>query len=114
MDSGRLAEAIVCYSRALELDSTVADVWVDRGACRHGMGDHRGAIDDFRHALTILPLHTIAHFNLGIVYFTAHTPDSARAWWNRLLLISPTGPQADRARALLAQLDSLPGRPSGP
>jgi len=51
MDAQMFADAVRFYSRALALDSTDADVWVDRGACRHGLGEDFGAISDFRRAL---------------------------------------------------------------
>jgi Flp pilus assembly protein TadD len=107
MDSRMFADAVTCYSRALALDSSNADVWVDRGACKHGLGEAFGAIEDLRRALEIEPMHQIAHFNLGIVFLTSGAPDSARIWWNRLLLVAPSGREADRARALLAQMDSV-------
>jgi Flp pilus assembly protein TadD len=109
MDAGAYASAINYYTRALELDTSLVDVWVDRGACRHAMGNEAPARADFRQALSLDPVHVIAHFNMGVAYMTEGAPDSARAWWNRLLLLSPTGLHADRARALIAHLDSLEG-----
>jgi len=107
MDSGRYQSAIAYYSRALELDSSQVDVWVDRGACRHAIGQGTEARGDFAHALRLDPKHVIAMFNMGVAYMTDSREDSARVWWKRLLVESPTGLQADRARELLAHLDSL-------
>ena len=107
MDAGAYASAIKYYTRALELDTALVDVWVDRGACLHAMGNEAAARADFDRALTLNPTHVIAHFNMGVAYMTDGAPDSARLWWNRLLLLSPTGLHAERARALLAHLDSL-------
>jgi len=107
MDAGAYASAINYYTRALELDTSLVDVWVDRGACRHAMGNEAVARADFRQALDLDPVHIIAHFNMGVAFMTDGAPDSARAWWNRLLLLSPAGLHADRARALIAKLDSL-------
>jgi len=107
MDAGGYPSAIRYYTRALELDTTLTNVWVDRGACLHAMGNGAGARADFSHAITLDPTHVIAHFNMGVTYMTDGAADSARFWWNRLLLLSQSGVHADRAKALLAHLDSL-------
>jgi Flp pilus assembly protein TadD len=107
MDSGQYLVAIRYYTRALELDSGQVDVWVDRGASRHALGDGEGARGDFQRALALHPGHPIAMFNMGVAYMTDGQEDSARAWWNQLLALQPTGIHADRARELLAHLDSL-------
>ena len=109
MDAGLYPEAVKYYTRALELDPTLTDIWVDRGACRHGMGDGTGARADFNRALALDSVHVIAHFNIGVTYMTDGASDSARSWWNRQLTLAPSGVHADRARALIARLDSLDG-----
>jgi len=107
MDGGAFTTAINYYSAALAIDSTNPDVWVDRGACKHALGDEVGARADFRRGLELNPMHVIATLNMGIAYYTQGKADSARNWWNKVLILSPGTEYARRAQALLHQLDSL-------
>ena len=104
MDAGDYQAAIRMYSRALQLDSTAADVWVDRGACNHSSGDSRAAREDFRSALRLAPEHTVAQFNMGITWYTDGQADSATWWLDRVVRLAPQSREADRARNLLAEL----------
>ena len=111
MDAGLFDEAIRSYTHVLERDSLAVDVMVDRGACRHAKGDTEGALIDFKAAIRLAPLHEVAHFNLGITYYSAQMPDSARAWWRRLILLAPGTTAAQRAERLVARLDSTRAAP---
>lgn len=104
MDAALFPAAIKYYTRALTLDSLSADLWVDRGACRHAMGDEPAAIADFRRGLLIEPSHVIAHFNIGVAFLTQNERDSARVWWERMITLAPTGIHSDRAREYLKEL----------
>jgi tetratricopeptide (TPR) repeat protein len=103
MDQGSFALAAEGYSHVLHQDSMNVSVWVDRGACKHALGDLRGAESDFRSALTIAPEHPTAHFNLGIVFFSEGRIDSAKLHFNYVLTAAPGSNEAERARELLAQ-----------
>lgn len=105
MDQGQFAVAALGYDRVLHLDSSNVSIWVDRGACRHALGDLDGAESDFRRALAMEPEHPTAHFNLGIVFTSQGRRDSARLHFNYVMTASPGSSEAERARALLA-LDS--------
>lgn len=101
MDQGQYAQAIEGYSHAIHLDSSNVAVWVDRGACRHALGDLVAAEADFRRALRLVPEHTTAHFNLGIVFLTAGNIDSARPHFQYVQNASPGTPEAERAKSIL-------------
>lgn len=85
MDQGQYEMAVTCYSRALEQDSSSADVWVDLGTCEHALGKNEEAIGKFTKALEINPDHQIARFNLGIVSYTVGDTAQAVQWWKSLL-----------------------------
>jgi Flp pilus assembly protein TadD len=102
MDHGHFARAAEGYTHVLHLDSNSVAVWVDRGACRHALGDMRGAESDFRRALALAPSHATAHFNLGIVFFSQGRIDSARTYFNYVIANAPGSNEAERARAILA------------
>ena len=108
MDQGAFPAAIKGYTEALARDSSVTDVWVDRGACRHALGDYDGAETDFRTAIGLNPEHVTAHFNLGIVFYSSGRSDSARAYWEWVRAHAPNSSEASRAQSLLAQLESDP------
>ena len=106
MDENRFIDAIRLYTHVIERDSQAVNVWVDRGGCRHALGDMNGALADFKAALELAPLHEIAHFNMGITYYSGGMPDSAAIWWNKLLLFAPESPAAAKALRLMASSDS--------
>jgi Flp pilus assembly protein TadD len=104
MDHGHFEPAARGYTHVLHLDSLNAAVWVDRGACRHALGDFAGAKSDFRRALALTPEHPTAHFNLGIVFYSQGQADSARLHFNFVISTAPGSNEAERARSLLAAL----------
>lgn len=85
MDQGKYEMAVACYNRALEQDSSSADVWVDLGTCEHALGKNEDAVGNFQKALAINPDHQIARFNLGIVSYTLGDTAQAVGWWESLL-----------------------------
>lgn len=106
MDAGQYQSAVNFYTAALAIDSSDANVWVDRGACKHALGDGEGARQDFRRGLELNPTHTIAHFNMGITYFTEGKDDSAKIWFNRVLVLAPGSDHAKKAAEIIARIDS--------
>ena len=103
MDSGRHEAAILHYSRALLLDSTLVDVRVDRGASFFALGRYHEAISDFSSAFAAEPDHVTAHFNLGIAYGALGYDSLAISYWERCLMLQPNGDLADKAKQLLEQ-----------
>lgn len=105
MDQGQYAIAAELYRRALDIRHE-PDVRVDYGACLHAMGLPLRAIEEFRAVVSDDPGHSIATFNLGIVFYDQQQPDSARKYFLRYLEIDPAGPAATQARSLLDQIGS--------
>jgi len=103
MDEGNFPMAAECYRRALAIWDN-ADVRVDFGACLHGMGLGKRAIEEFMKVVAESPDHAIANFNIGIVYQSLRQPDSARSYYQRYLDIAPDGAAAATARKLLDEL----------
>ena len=104
MDSGNFPVAAECYRRALGIDGRSADVRTDYGACLHGMGLSNRAIEEFKEVLKGSPDHTIAHFNLGIVYSELKEKDSAKAYFREYLQLDPKGQAAEAAQKFLKDL----------
>jgi tetratricopeptide (TPR) repeat protein len=59
-------EARDAYRRALELDPSHADAWVNLGRLLHEAGDPRGAAQHYRRAIELRPDSAVALFNLGV------------------------------------------------
>lgn len=104
MDKRNYPVAAECYKCALALQDSSPDVRVDYGACLHGMGLARRAIEEFRRVIDINPSHAIANFNLGIVYYDLNETDSARVYWQKYLTIEPNGQVAQAVRDLLREI----------
>ncbi len=104
MDSGNFPVAAECYRRALAIDGRSGDVRSDYAACLHGMGLPNRAIEEFKTVLKDDPRHTIAHFNLGIVFSEIKQVDSARAYFKEYLQLDPKGAAAEAAQKFLMDL----------
>lgn len=104
-DQGSFAVAAECYSRALALEEHSPDVRTDYGACLYAMGLPDRAEDEFREVIRTHPEHTIANFNLGIVFHSVNQDDSARFYWEKYLKLDPNGAPAETARQMLKELD---------
>lgn len=104
MDQANFAVAAECYRRALTLQEDSGDVRVDYGACLHGMGLPYRAIEEFHKVLKADLSHTIARFNLGIVFYDLQQADSARVYWREYLSLDPNGRAVAQARELMQQI----------
>lgn len=106
MDNGNYAMAAEAYRRALEIDGGSLAVRTDFGACLHGMGLPDRALEELRKVLRQDPNHTIATFNMGIVFYSLNQTDSAVVHLNRCLDLDPGPELARRVNQLLADLKS--------
>lgn len=50
---GRLVEALAAYDRALKIDDTLADPWIDRGLTHLELDDAAHALDDLRRGIAL-------------------------------------------------------------
>lgn len=105
MDEGNYPMAAECYKRALAINSESVNVRTDYGACLHGMGLPERAIEEFMTVLRTHPEHTIANFNLGIVYYSMNTLDSAKAYFTKYISLESSGPTYDAAKKYLAEME---------
>lgn len=103
MDEGNYPVATECYKRALAINPESSDVRVDYGACLHGMGLPKRALEEFQAVLNKHPDHNIAHFNIGIVFSEINKTDSAIVYWKKYLEIDPNGIVATKAAQLINQ-----------
>jgi tetratricopeptide (TPR) repeat protein len=67
----RYEEALEDFSRAIELDPTLAPAFSDRGSIFAHLGRHDEALADYRHAVQLDPTLRLPYFNIGAVLFNA-------------------------------------------
>ena len=67
-----------------------------------GLGDR--ALEEFRRVFAIAPLHSIALFNLGVVFSGQGLNDSAKFYMGEYLKLESEGEAADRARKLINEM----------
>ena len=79
----------------------------------HRRGDSEGAVAVLEPAAAALPDNALVQFHLGEALFALDRPAEARARFARALELEPGGPeaatpQAEAARARLAEIDAAP------
>jgi tetratricopeptide (TPR) repeat protein len=83
------AAAAAAYGRALVLDPTLADAYVNLGRLRHEGGDAREAARLYRLALERSPDDPVLHFNLALALEDTHGADAAIEHYERALALDP-------------------------
>ena len=104
MDDGNFPLAAECYKRALDIDSTSVNVRSDFGSCLYGMGLGDRALEEFRRVFAIDSSHSIAVFNMGVVFSGQGLNDSVKYYMSEYLKLEPEGKAADRARKLIDEM----------
>jgi len=104
-DDNRYSEAIEAYSKALALEPGNPDVLTDLGIMHRRNGDPEKAAECFRQAALLSPDHAQCRLNLGIVlFFDLKDPEGAVRALEEFIGIVGDSPEAQSARALIAQI----------
>ena len=70
------------------------------------------AIANFEKSSKLDPKHTQSLFNMGVVYSQdLKQDDKAIKAWKRIIEIAPASPQAEQARAAIAELSAMKAPP---
>jgi tetratricopeptide (TPR) repeat protein len=79
-----------------------AQTFVNRGIIRYDMGDHKGALNDFKNALNYNPALGDAYLNQALVLVSEKRPDEAMAAINQGIALGATNLQvAYYSRAMI-------------
>jgi len=109
-DADRPQESIEAYERALQLDPNDPDVITDQGVMYVALRQFDRALANFQRANRLEPNHRQSLFNIGVAYAGLEDLDKAEEAWNRVIQTAPGTPDAERARAAIAQLRARRGR----
>ncbi|RMG47335.1 MAG: tetratricopeptide repeat protein [Acidobacteria bacterium] len=108
---GDLPAAEARFRRALELDPSSADAWEQLGRARYARGDARGAAGAYREALARRPDAALARTLGSILMNDLDDPAGALAAFRKALELEPAGPDADRVREIVRELEAaVPAR----
>lgn len=83
----------------------VAKQYVDAGLAAQNSGDYDTAITFYQKAYQLVP-HPVLIFNIAQAHRLAHREDQAVSLYKRYLTEDPSGPQAQTARDILAEIDA--------
>jgi len=99
-NKGQYDEAISDFTRTLEINPKLGNVYYNRGTAYWAKGEYDNAISDFNKALGINPRDPDAYMSRGGVYIKKGQPDQAIADFNKVLEINPNFGMAyyDRGR----------------
>lgn len=86
---GQVNKAIERYSHAIELNSSDADPYTNRGVAYYSKGEIDLAIEDFDKAIALKPGSAIAYNNRGAAYFIKREYDRAIEDYNTAMQLNP-------------------------
>jgi len=92
--SGKSAEALAAYTRAIAADPGFSWPYNNIGRLYMNQKDDGQALTWFTKALEVNPSHLRAQFNLGVVAVQLGRHDEAFAAYTRVLTMNPTGARA--------------------
>ena len=104
MDAERWDDAVRWYREALAIDTSLADVATDLGACLVSAGRDKEALAALDQALARDPAHRLALYNCVVALLRLGRAEEAVAAWQELLKRHPDDPQAERLRARIERI----------
>ena len=87
--SGDCGEAVTAYGKAIQLNTSYAPAYNNRGKCYARLGDYRQAVADFDQAIVLNPGLAITHYNRGNAHNRLGVYRQAVADFNRAIALDP-------------------------
>jgi tetratricopeptide (TPR) repeat protein len=81
--------AMVEYQKAIKLDSTYVQAYLNLGVVYTEKGMYDQAIEAYQKILRYIPYHTKAYYNLGYVYTLKGDKEKALEQYNQLKSLDP-------------------------
>lgn len=108
-DSNQFLQAVEAYDKALEIDGNDPNVLTDQGVMFRRLGWYDRAVENFRKANELNPLHAQSLYNLGIVYrYDLNDFEKATEAWQKYLDVAPPGPAVDQIRGEIEFMKTHP------
>ncbi|RLB58996.1 MAG: hypothetical protein DRI34_03240 [Deltaproteobacteria bacterium] len=85
----KMAEAEAELLRALELDASCVEAWVNLGGVKLSRFDFAGCVDANRHALEADPDCLLAHYNRGLGHLYLEQPEQMVECFGRVVELDP-------------------------
>jgi tetratricopeptide (TPR) repeat protein len=98
---GAFAECIAGLDKALNVKK-IPDLFVRRGACRHGMKDDAGALKDYKAAVEADESFAAGHYYLGRHYLATGKKKEAKQHLNKTVELGAGTPLEAAAKKVLA------------
>ncbi len=89
INAGNLDRAIAHFNRAIELDPTYIQAYIERGNIKDTIRDFPGAVADFTKAIAIDPKSSTAYYNRGTVLSKNGSTTAAIADYTAAIAIDP-------------------------
>ena len=81
----QIDQAIVAYSRAIELNSRYTDAYTNRGIAYERTGSYEKAIEDYDNVIALVPKSSTAYNNRGIIHAKKRAYDLAIADFDKAI-----------------------------
>ncbi|HSO21900.1 MAG TPA: tetratricopeptide repeat protein [Chondromyces sp.] len=101
--SGRVRQAEESYLRALELEPTMVEAWVNLGGVRLLRWEFQGCLEATREAAKLRDDLPVIHYNMGQAYLYLNDPENLVKCNERVLALDP-GHAAAHYHAAVGQL----------
>jgi len=92
--AGRFQAAEKAYQRAVELDSTLVEAWINLGGVRLHSWDFEGCLEASRRAVDLRDDLVIAHHNLGQAYLYMNDAENLVSCTKKVLELDRDHPQS--------------------
>lgn len=89
MKSENFSEALVCYSKAIELDGRNAVYYCNRAAAHSKLNQHQAAINDCKKAIVIDPSYSKAYGRMGLAHASLNQHAEAVQCYQRAVELEP-------------------------
>jgi tetratricopeptide (TPR) repeat protein len=90
MSPGKYPDAIVHFTRALEIHSQLPDAYIERGSAHRILGETDAALADFQAAVDLNPTLADAHNGLAMIYLDRRDQSHALEELNKSIGLHPT------------------------
>lgn len=107
LKNGHYADAIVQFTKAIELTPTDVEAYLGRAESYEKSGQLDEAAEDYSRAFSFRPKDETVAFNAGRLYFTLKKYSESSEWMDKVIKLKPKHEQAIdyRIKALLALRD---------